>query len=137
MPTASLVEPQAWRVTLEVSQEIIDCYERIARNRGQSLESFLSKKLRETISQDSARPIYLSDSDRQSLEKILHMTLDSSKALIDEIRKMALVKVGAIEVNLPEKVVARLRSRCPKPEPFERYLKRVVLQGIEQYVGLR
>lgn len=134
MPTAVV---ESLRVKLDMPENIVAGYEQMARSMGLTLERLLAKKLTETIGQTSQRPIYISDAERIELEKMLGHNLGSAKALVGEVGKLARVRIAGVDIALTETLLMRLRSRCPRMEPFEAYLERNMVALLEQFTQMR
>lgn len=137
MPQTASTESTSLRVKLKLSDEILAEYERKASDMGISLDTLVSRKLSESAKWNAQIPLYLSDDDRKTLEKILGHNFNSTTTLIDSVRRLALIKIEHVPITLREEVLARLRSRCPRAEPVENYIERTLTMLLEQFVGLR
>src|SRR5690349_20666334 len=129
MPVAESV---SLRVKLSLPDEVVAHYEQKSRDQGVSLEALIARKLTDTVQWTSQRPIYVNDQERKDLERQLGHNIGSGKQLVEAIGKLARIRFGTVDVNLNENVLVRLRSRCPRMEQFESFLRRNVTELIEQ-----
>src|SRR5689334_13898957 len=108
---------------IKLPDSVLEAYENQARASGRSLEEFLSIKLADTVNQTSVGPIYVNDDQRKKLERILKTNFRSAEALVGAVERLSRVKVGQTQVPLDATLNERLRSRCPRQEPFDRWLE--------------
>lgn len=122
---------------LRLPFSVLQDYQDQARASGRTLEEFLSAKLTEMVSHTGTRAIYVDDKNRKELESVLKRNLSTPEAIVKAVTSLSGVKVGTVFVHIEETVNTRLRSRCPRNEPFEKYLTTLVQQLLEREVGLR
>lgn len=121
---------------IELPEEIVAKYERQAKKQKVPLEELLSDRLKTAVSYTSSKPIYLSDDYRQTVEKLLKRNIDGPGNLIKALERLVDVKVGKTTIDIPPRVLERVKTRC-FGKPFDQVLSEQVVLGLEQFVGLR
>src|SRR5689334_22200191 len=116
---------------LRLPNQILEQYEAQARASGRTLDEFLGAKLAEMVGHTGVRELYLNDNHRKQLEDALHRNLSTPESLVKAVISLSGVKVGTVFVHIEETVNTRLRSRCPRNEPFEHYLTALVSTLLE------
>jgi len=131
------VKPSLTRIrALTLPTEVVQQYEAEANSKRATLESVLESRLTSCVSHTSASAIYLSDSDRQSLVKMTGRTLSSAADIIKVVERVLTINLENVSITLPPLLTTRLRTRCFTKD-FEAYLRKRVVEGLEEYCGMR
>ena len=123
-----------YRVTLDES--VAKPYEERASLYDEAIEAVLADQLKMFAAIDAVKPVTLSDSERQQVEKFLGRNFTTSTELVNAIGKSVTANVGGIPVVLTPFLIDKLRTRCIGMD-FEKFLPMVLKKLLEEYVGLR
>lgn len=124
------------RTALQIPASVLAAYEEEAKARGSSLESLISSRLQAAVNFTSTKPLYLTDSDRSRLERLLRRNFTSPHQLIEAIEALITVSVGDVEVPLSPTLLQRLKSRC-FGKTLEQFVVERTLIGLEEFTGMR
>ena len=123
-------------VRIPLPDSILGTYEKQAASQGIELTNILSDRLVKTVKQTDTKPLYVTDQQRQALERILGRNLPNPQALVSSVEQLALVQVGDTSITLPTDLLKRIKSRCFKM-PIKEVLQREITIALERFVGLR
>jgi hypothetical protein len=127
------------RVTISIPEEMYQQYETQAKLAKVTVEKVLSDRLRQCVDHTSGRGLYFTDAQRSDIERITggHLIMSAEQAL-EKIKTTVNLKVGDINVEVTDRVLARCASRArAERKDFETYVKKEVIQGLERSTGLR
>ncbi len=133
MATATAV--CTYRITLPA--EISDSYNRQAEACGLPIEELLARRAVESVNHASIKPLYVSDAQRQELERVLGRNFQRPKELVEAVAHLAELRVENVKVVLTPDVLERLKSRHFTDEPFDAWLAGQVREWAERAVELR
>ena len=124
------------RITLAISEELLAQYE--AQANGKKIETVLLKRLTESVNHTAQRGLYFGDAERQELEKVFSKMLNSPGDVLKCLKSAVTAEVGGIKVQIPEKILYRLKSRASMERAtVEEYTAREILYALERVTGLR
>ena len=116
--------------------EISDVNE-MAQKHGQELDEFVAELVR-TYWRSEYGSLVVTPEDSREIQKTLGRNFQSNKAgLARCVANMATVSVEGLEIQLPENLLQRLKSRCIHQPDFREWLRGVIILTLQQYVGLR
>ena len=124
MPTIS--------VKLNLPQEVWDLYQQGDR----PLDYMLSNRLIECKNFTSNKPLYVTDALRKRLERLFGRNFDKAEQLVEVMERYITARIGEVDVQLNPTLLNRLKSRC-FGKPFEQFLTERVVEGLEEYAGMR
>jgi len=124
------------RAKITVPADVMEQYERIAFSERKPLDQVLSERLTQCATHKAQKGIWLGDADRMSIEEATHSNISTASDLVGLVRKAMRIRVGGTDIPLGEVLLDRLRSRCFDPN-FEKWLAKHVIEGLQEYVGLR
>lgn len=124
------------RLRLDLPAETLARYEVEAARRGLTLEDLLTERLANCSSHTSTNPIYLNDTDRSDLCRLLRRNFRGSQDVMQEIRKVCSLRIDSAHISLSPELIRRLRTRALS-RPFDQFLSEQVVELLEQYVGMR
>jgi len=133
--------PAGALIRLRLTSELLSAYELQAADLNVPLEELLESRLVQMVAMRAVKPLFFSDEDRIELESLLGKNVNSPIELIRLIRNALSVRISgkpdvSMRVDIKPNLLTRLRSRC-FGKPFEDFLKQVITEGLETYVGLR
>ena len=138
MPTTQTAPQVLVRVPLDT--DLVEAYEKQAEAQRVPLEDMLAIRLEQTVEQHDTRPIHFNDAERQELDFLLGKNVSSAREIIERVRRALsiAIKEGNTRtfLTLKPNLVTRLKSRCFEPD-FEKFLHRLIREGLEREAGLR
>lgn len=132
----AMVAPASLRVKLDLPEGVLSAYERQADEYGVTIEEILASRLADCVQHTSVKPLYVTDEERQKLEAALRRNISTVAQLVSEVQKASSINVEGVSVKLSPALRQRLRSRNFS-QPFDQFLSTLIVQSLEQYVGLR
>ena len=133
MPTATSTKVKR-EITLP--EDVYDRYAERAAKSGVSVESELVKRLTRCVDHVDPAPLYLTSEQRNRLNIISGTMLDSPESLINWALRLSRLKVQGVEITLDERLLSRIESRR-FGATLAATIKRMVVEGLEQTVGMR
>lgn len=127
------------RLQITVPEATAKVYEAQAKLVNIPLEKVMSDRLRTCVDHTSGRGLYFKDTERAHLEKITggHL-IPNAEVALSKIHTVVTLKVAGVDVELTERILARLASRAKSErKSFEDYVKKEVVMNLERSVGLR
>lgn len=137
--TTGTVPPQevaatSYRVVLQ--GKLAGRYERKAEKAGIPVEELLAARLAPAVDRDDQKPIYITDAQRQVLDKLLQLNLETPQKLIVEVEKLLRINVGKVQVFLSPVLLERISTRL-FGLTFREVLTREVVEGLEKFAQMR
>ncbi len=125
-------------VTIRLNEALYDVYAEQAIKAGRDVGDEIAQRLIRCVDYNAQAPLYLDDAQRGELERALGHNLSKHNIpwMIARLSELLTLKVGEVEVPLPEQVQARLRTRVFRGEDYASVLKREVINGLKRFVGL-
>jgi len=133
---AKVGESTQVKVQFRLPEDTYDVFAERAAKYATSAEVEILKTLARCRDHNAITPIYFTDDQRNELSMLVGLGLRSPEDIIRWARNATTFKVAGIEVALPSQVITRLQARC-FGSTFDELMKRVVVQALEEYVGLR
>lgn len=131
---------QTSEVTLEISlpRAIFDeLKSQSSSGRGSiDLGTLIRTRLMLYGSLNSAKPIILSDADRQHLERLVGRNLSTSSEVVALIQRALSCSISGMQIPLSLRLMERLKSRALGME-LEKYIILTITRALETEVGLR
>lgn len=119
-------------IKLHLPDEVIAKYEEEG-----ALEKVLSKRLIQTVNYTSEKPLYIDDKLRQRLERLFGANFNSPLELVRLMERYVTARIGDVDVQLSPMLLSRLKTRCFSNKSFPQFLTERVIEGLEQYAGMR
>lgn len=119
-----------------VSESVAQALESQAVKRGKSVEEVAEEKLLWFANVDSTKPLILSDTSRQHLEKLLARNFSTADELVSSIQRALLCRIDDVEIPCSPYLLERLRTRCIGMD-FGKFIQSTVKKLLEEYAGLR
>jgi hypothetical protein len=119
-------------VKLTLPDETYTAYEALK----QPIEKVFADRLVNCVDFTSKKPLYITDYQRQRLDRLFGRNFASTDELLRAIEKALSVRIEGIPINLNPTLLTRLRSRC-FGKTFEKFLEELTVQGLEEYAGMR
>ena len=119
-------------VKLTLPDEVVAAYE----SAKQPLDKVLAERLTACVDFTSKKPLYITDYQRQKLDRLFGRNFSNTDELLRAIEKALSVRIEGIPINLNPVLLARLRSRC-FGKTFEKFLEEQTVQGLEEFAGMR
>lgn len=85
---------------------------------------------------NSNSPIYLNDDDRNTLSQLSGVGVRSPEDVVKLVGDLVTIRVSGIDVALHHQLLKRLESR-KFGSSMEELIKRVVVESLETFTGLR
>lgn len=111
-------------------------YQHQAEAHGVDVEELLAERLESCVEHTSLKPIYINDSQRQALDKLLKMNLTTAEQLVVRVQQALSVEINHITIPLDPNLLTRLKTRT-FGVPFEKFLSQVITEELERFVGMR
>lgn len=122
---------------LELPDDLIDAYERLAAERGIPFEQLIADNLRKaTNGVGSSKPLTLNDEQRQRVERACGTNFSDPAELVRVIENSAALRLDDVTVELPVSLRRRLGTRSVGME-YGDYLAQLVVRLLEVEAGLR
>lgn len=100
----------------------------------QQVRDLVSRGVKQAI---PAGSMTLTRDQLNDLERSCGTNFKHSEHVVQTVRRMATVSVAGCEIQLPEDLLRRLKSRCIGKQDFAEWLQRVIVLELQHYVGLR
>lgn len=126
----------AQKLTLEVPVEVYDAYAERSIKAGRAIEDEMERTLSRCRFHNAASPIYLNDDDRNDLSLLSGSAVRTPEDVTALVKSLLTLKVAGVEIPLHHQLLKRLESRRFGLS-MEEMLRRVVVDSLEQFVGLR
>jgi len=133
MPVA--IETKA-RASLTIPADVYDAYEKFARDTRKSMDQVFSERLTACVNHRSLKPIHLTDTDRQRLEKAVGQNLSTPQDVIEAVESALRLTLSGISVPLRVELADRLHSRCFEKD-FGAWVAERAIEKLEEYTGIR
>jgi hypothetical protein len=118
-------------VKLNLPKYLVEAFEKEG-----DLEAVLESRLIAAANYTSKKPLYIDDSTRQQFDSLFGKNFSTPEELLAAVKKLMTVKVEKVNIALNPTLITRLRTRC-FGLPFEDFLVKQVVGGLEEYVGMR
>lgn len=126
----------AVRLTISLDENLHDTYAERAAKRGRDVEQEIIDRLVACKTHNATQSLYLADDDLSALSQIAGRTIRSTDDLLNWARRISSLNVAGTEVELSERLLTRLETRCFGLSMHDMLIKRVT-ECLEEYVGLR
>ena len=124
------------KITLRVPETLADQYAERAAKYGREVEDEILLRLRDCREHTASSPIYLNDDQRNELAQLAGRGFRSADELMSWARKQCSLSVGEVTIPLSTQLADRLASRR-FGATWTEHIRRVVIENLETYVGLR
>ena len=121
-------------VTLAV--EAYDVYAERAIKAGRAVEDEMERTLSRCRSHNATQGIYLNDDDRNTLSQLSGTAVRTPEDVVKLVSELVTIRVHGVDVPLHHQLLKRLDSRR-YGSTLDELVRRVVIESLEQYVGLR
>jgi len=106
-----------------------------AAARNTTTEAFLETLL-EAYRAGETGGMELGPKHREEIADILGAGIGSPKELVDRVRRLATIQVDSTRIRLKPMLIERLKTRA-RHRTMPEFLKEIVPEGLERYVGMR
>lgn len=120
---------------IPVSDEVYKQLSDQARAAHKEIEELIADRLPQLLS-NSQKPIVINDEARRKLEALLGRNFNEPWELIRSVEQALSVSIGEVKVEIPPKLLERLRSRAIG-FPYEKFISMTLTRLLEEYCGLR
>ena len=125
------------RLTVRLPNDLLETYDDQAKGENLSLEELITKRLARCVSHTSDRDLHIPSDSRQKLELLLNKNYFSAAVFIQDLKNALSMSIQGTQVTLDPNVLSRLKSRDQEGRGFPKFLQKLVVELLEQYVGLR
>ena len=122
------------RVTLP--EQTADAYEAEAQSKNKTLEDILAQRLKQSVKWWDEKPLYVNGDQRRELEAALGLNLNSAAQLINAVKRLSVVSIGDVRVNLTAPLLDRIKSRCGSRDSNAVIADEAKI-GLERFAGMR
>src|SRR6266481_3205806 len=129
MPTLSSNTKVKREITMP--EDLYDRYAERATKAGISVENEIVKRLIRCSEHVSVTPLYITDEQRNRLNIISGMSINTPEELINWAHRLSRLKVQGVEITLNERVLSRIDSRRFGSSMSDT-LKKMVTEALEQ-----
>lgn len=125
-------------LSLTLPVDVLELYEAEAKEKGQTLDEVVTKRLFLCRQHNANRGVYFNDAERSELEKLTggRIVYEASDAL-KRIRNQQSIRLGNTQVTLAPTLLTRLKSRCSRAMDFKTYLRKQAIEGLERAANMR
>ena len=134
MPTAKA--DATVKLSLRIPESLLSTYEDQAVRSKRSVEDMILDRLRQCAAYVDTQPIYISDSDRNTLSQLASKRIANATELISWARSLTSISVGGVSVPLSEQLVKRMETR-KFGKTWAELTRAMVTDGLETAVGMR
>ena len=134
MPTAKA--DATVKLSLRIPESLLSAYEDQAVRSKRSVEDMILDRLRQCAAYVDTQPIYISDSDRNTLSQLASKRIANATELISWARSLTSISVGGVSVPLSEQLVKRMETR-KFGKTWAELTRAMVTDGLETAVGMR
>lgn len=113
-----------------------DAYAERATKRGKSIEAEIVERLTLCQGHTAIQALYLADDDLNALSQIAGKTIRTPADLLSWARSISSMTVAGTKVDLSERLLKRLETRC-FGKTMPEMLSQTVTECLEERVGLR
>lgn len=124
-------------VRLKLPDSLVEKYEAQAGESDYTLEEFLTIHLAATIGYNDGKCIYINQEDRRKLESLIGRNVSTSGELVEAVTKAVEFQLGNTRIPLKPQLLSRLKDRAVYVENFNGWLSQRVVEGLEQFCGMR
>ena len=124
------------KLTLKLDESLYDTYAERATKFGRTVEDELQRRLNTCQSHTATSPIYLDDAQRSELTQLSGYLLRTGDDVTKWAREMVTLKVDGIEIPISTTLAKRLATRT-FGLPRDEFIRKIVTEQLEAYVGLR
>ena len=121
---------------LRLDESTYDVFSERAIKRGRDVESEIASHLAATRTYNATMPVYLDDSARNALSQIAGKLLRTPDDIINWAKQISSLDVTGVKVELSERLLTRLSTRC-FGKTLEEMIRQTVTESLEEKVGLR
>ena len=134
MPTQANANKLKLQLTLPES--LYDKYAERAAKVGHTPEAEMASRLTKCQDHVSVTPLFVNDEQRNRLNIISGMTINTPDELINWAYRLSRIRVQGVEITLNERVLSRIDSRR-FGSTLADTIKKMVTESLEEKVGLR
>jgi hypothetical protein len=117
----------------DLSDPIRESYEITAARTGKTIEAVMSETLTRYAGLDSAKPVILTDLERQA---IVGKNITTGSDVVRIVTRAVSISVNECEIPLSQYLLDRLKSRCIGMD-FDAFLRKTIKNLLEEFAGLR
>lgn len=107
-----------------------------AKASNMEVEEFISRRLPQIQKTNSEKPIVITDTERQRIEKLVGKNISTGEELIQVVAHALAVTLDGITVELTPFLLDRLKTRS-LGMPFEKFIPMIVKRLLEEHAGIR
>lgn len=136
MPTTAKPAQQVQqKITIKMSEQLVDSYEERAIKLGKSVEAEIVDRLVRCQSHTSQTGLYLTDDQRSRLSVLFGKLVQTPEDLIKQVEQAAIIKVAGCEISLDAQLLTRLEGRR-FGRSLDECIRQQVVEGLQRYTGL-
>lgn len=124
------------KLQITLPESLYDQFAERATKIGRPVESEIISRLQRCATHTATTPIYLDDHDRSELSQAAGQLLQTPAEVINWAKRTVQIEVAGVKIDLSERLLSRLKSRC-FGKSLDETIKQYVLEGLERAVGMR
>ena len=121
---------------ITVPVEVYDVYAERSIKAGRAVDDEMERTLSRCRWHNSNSPIYLNDDDRNTLSQLSGTAVRTPEDVVKLVGDLVTIRVHGVDVPLHHQLLKRMDSRR-YGSTLDDLVRRVVVESLEQFVGLR
>lgn len=125
------------KVPLTIPEKLYETYRTQGEAHDRTPDDEMMERLKRCQNHDAMSGLYLDDSQRAELERILGHKITDIGVMLRQIQHLITLRVGTVEVPISPRLHERIHSRVFRGHTYESTVRKAALEGLEVFCGMR